>query len=130
MYDSGNEPAASSNLYFIGRVVAGVLTHLDETANKYLEVSSFNPTQNEIIKILEEETGAKWTVTYVDTKPLAIEAEAKLAKKDFSGLSDLLKIWQYQDGIGHAPVTNSAVPLLGLENEDVRATIKAWLASV
>ncbi len=105
------------------------MTHLDETANKYIEVSSFNPSQNEIVQILEEETGSKWTVKHVDTGPLQKNAEEKLAKGDFSSFPDLLKVWQYQDGIGNAPVDSSAVPLLGLKNEDVRATLKAWVAS-
>lgn len=130
VYDSGNEPSQSTNLYFAGRAIAGVFTHLDETANKYLEISSFNPTQNEIMRILEEETGEKWTVTHVNTKDLQKIGEEKIGRFDYDGgVLDLLNVWQYQDGAGNAPIKTSAVGLLGLKNEDVRTTIKAWLAS-
>ena len=129
MHDSGNEPSQHTNLYFAGRAVAGVLQHPAETANKYLEVSSFNPSQNDIVRILEEFTGATWTTNRVDTKELQRQGEEKVAKGDFSAFPALLSVVQYQDGIGNAPGPGvRANELLGLPGEeDLRAQLKAWV---
>jgi hypothetical protein len=44
-----------------------VLKHPEETANKYIQVASFVTTQNEVLSLLEEETGTKWTVEKKNT---------------------------------------------------------------
>ena len=113
---------------FIGQAVAAVLQHLDETANKYIEITSFTPTQNEVLRILEEETGAQWTVNHIDATELQKKGEEKLARGDFSAFVELLRVYLFKDGIGNAPGPDeSANALLGLPAEDVRATIKTWL---
>ncbi len=128
IYDSGNEPVACTNLYFVAKVLEGIFNHLNETENRYIEVSSFNPSQNEIIRVLEEETGTTWTLNHVDTKALWKQGEENLAKGDFEAVLDLINAWSYQDGIGNAPLNTSAISLLGLQNEDLRGTIRSWVA--
>ena len=109
--------------------MAGVLSHPEETANKYLEVSSFNPSQNEIVRHLEELTGEKWTVNRLDTKELQRTGEEKVAKGDFSAFPQLLGVIQYGDGAGNAPGKGvRANELLGLPGEeDLRGQLKAWV---
>ena len=109
--------------------MAGVLKHPEKTANRYIEVSSFNPSQNSIVSALEEFTGEKWTINHVDTKELQKQGEEKLAKGDFSGVVALLTVVQYQDGIGNAPGPGvRANEELGLPGEeDFRAQLKAWV---
>jgi len=125
--DSGNEPFTGTNLPAIGLAVASVLQHLPETANKYLNISSFTTTQNEILSIFEQETGSKWTVTKVKSEDILKEGNEKLAKGDFSSFINFLRVLLLADGKGQARTTPQANDLLGLPKEDLKETIKAAL---
>ncbi|KAI1764664.1 NAD(P)-binding protein [Hypoxylon sp. FL1150] len=128
IYDSGNEPVQVSNLPFLGRVVAAILSQPEKTANQYLSVASFNPSQNEILKIVEAKTGEKWKVEHVsasDQEKIGLE---KLSKGDYSAFSNLLRSRIYADGAKLAVVgDNNANGLLGLQEEDLAATLEGWL---
>ncbi|EFX02067.1 NmrA-like protein [Grosmannia clavigera kw1407] len=137
IYDSGNEKSQSSNVHFVGRAVAAVLkqagehfgTAGDKTANQYIEVASFSPSQNDVLKIVEAETGAKWTITHTKTADLQKLGEEKLTKGDFSAFGELLLVWQFKDGAGHAPdPKTSGNALLGLDGDDLKETLKSWIA--
>jgi len=127
IFDSGDEPFNGSNVRTIGLAVASILQHPAETANRYLNIASFTTTQNTVLKILEEETGQKWTVTHAKTDDSFKLAEDKLAKGDYSAFGDYLKPHLFKDGKGHAdvPLANEE---LGLPKEDLRETIKVALA--
>jgi len=129
IFDSGNEKFTGSNLPFIGQAIAAVLKNPEPTANKYIEVASFTTTQNEILKLLEEESGAKWTVEHKKTEDSQKIADEKLAKGDYSSFSDYLKVYLFADGKGQSPKeADLANKELGLPKEDLKATIKAALA--
>jgi hypothetical protein len=106
-----------------------VLKHPEETANKYIQVASFVTTQNEVLSLLEEETGTKWTVEKKNTADNQKLADEKLAKGDYSAFGDYLKVVLFGDGRGASPKESElANKELGLPKEDLRATIKAVLA--
>ncbi|EOO02371.1 putative -like family protein [Phaeoacremonium minimum UCRPA7] len=129
IYDSGNEHFQTSNGGLIAQAVASILKHPEVTANKYLSVTSFSPSRNEILKILEEETGTKWTVKHEATADLQRVGEEKLEKGDFSAFRELLLTYLHRDGSGHAlKPEDSANELLELPQEDLRATLRKWLA--
>ena len=125
--DSGNEPFTGTNLPTIGLAVVSVLQHLPETANKFLNISSFTTTQNEILSIFEQETGSKWTVTKLKSEDIQKEGDEKLAKGDFSSFVNFLRVLILADGKGQARTTPQANDLLGLPKEDLKETIKAAL---
>ncbi|KUI55744.1 hypothetical protein VP1G_03147 [Cytospora mali] len=130
IYDSGNEPFQTSNLGFIAKAVGSILKHPNETANRYILVASFQPTLNQILQILEDETGSKWAVENVSTQDLQKAGEEKLAKGDFSAFRELLRVHLYRDGEGHpVPADEKANNLLELPEEDLRGTIRKWVAS-
>ncbi|KAI1074835.1 NAD(P)-binding protein [Whalleya microplaca] len=130
IYDSGNEPFQASNLSFIGKAVAAILSHTEETKNKYISIASFNPTQNQILEIVEAETGGKWKIEHASTAEQEQIGLEKLAKGDYSAFSNLLRRRVFQDGANRAVKgEDSANGLLGLQEEDLRATLKAWLAN-
>ncbi|PNP42337.1 hypothetical protein TGAMA5MH_06019 [Trichoderma gamsii] len=81
--DSGNKPYAASNTYFVGETVAAILKKPEETANKFLNVFSFKTTQNEVLKIFEEESGSKYQVSHVKGSDLIEAATASVAKGDY-----------------------------------------------
>ncbi|KAH9908859.1 NAD(P)-binding protein [Xylariomycetidae sp. FL2044] len=128
IYDSGDEPVQASNLNFIGRAIAAVLSKPDKTANKYLNIASFNPSQNQILSIVERETGEKWTVKKASTADEEKIGLEKLEQGDYSAFSNLLRRRLFADGADKAVQGDkSANGLLGLEEEDLEATLKAWL---
>lgn len=128
IYDSGNEPFQTSSLSLIAKAVASVLKHPQETANKYLSIASFQPSLNEILRIAEDETGAKWTVENVSTQDLQKTGEEKLSKGDFSAFRELLRVHIHRDGDGHSvPEGELANGLLELPKEDLRDSVRKWL---
>jgi hypothetical protein len=129
--DSGNEKFQASNLNYVGKAVASILKHPDQTANKYLSVSSFQPSHNEIVKIVEELTGTTFTVNRVDSEELQKLGEDKLSKGDFSAFLPLLQRWNFADGKGHAVKPEDAADeLLELPKDDLKASVKAWLTKI
>ena len=126
--DSGDEKWYASTLAQIGRVVAGILKHPDETANKYISTASFNLSQNELIAVVEELTGSKLAVTKIKSADLQQAGETKLAAGDYSAFVDLLRAHNSADGAGNGlPEEESANGLLGVPYEDVREAVKNWL---
>ncbi|KAI6082307.1 NAD(P)-binding protein [Hypoxylon rubiginosum] len=128
IYDSGNEYVQASNLPFLGRVIAAVLSQPEKTANQYLSVASFNPSQNQILEIVEAKTGEKWKVEHASTAEQEKIGLDKLSKGDYSAFSNLLRRRIYADGAKLAVVgDSSANGLLGLQEEDLAATVEEWL---
>ncbi|KAL2260103.1 hypothetical protein VTK26DRAFT_6007 [Humicola hyalothermophila] len=127
--DSGNEKWPASNLAHVGRAVAGILKHPDETANKYLATASFNLSQNELIAIVEELTGQKFPVaTHETSSDLQKEGERKLEAGDYRAFVDFLRVHNSADGAGNAlKESESANELIGVPYEDLKASVEAWL---
>ncbi|RDW72892.1 NmrA-like family protein [Coleophoma cylindrospora] len=122
--DSGNEPFFGTNLKAIGLAVVSVLQH-PETSNRYLRVSSFTTTQNELLSILESESGGQWTVSKEAADERRKTGEENLAKGDRSAFGNLLKDFVFRDGSGHgSPVGGFANKELGLPEEVLKETIK------
>lgn len=128
IYDFGNEPFQTSSLELISKAVASILKHPQDTANKYLSIASFQPSLNEILQIVEDETGVKWTIEHIDTKELQKTGEDKLSNGDFSAFRELLRVHIHRDGDGHSvPKDELANGLLELPQEDLRDSIRKWL---
>ncbi|KAI1098548.1 NAD(P)-binding protein [Jackrogersella minutella] len=130
IYDSGNEPFQASNLPFIGKAVAAILSQPEKTANQYFSIASFNPSQNQILEIVEAETGEKWKLEHASTAEQEKIGLEKLSKGDYSSFSNLLRRHVYADGANHAVKgTDNADEFLGLQEEDLAASLKQWLHS-
>lgn len=120
----------ASNLNFIGRVVAAILANEEKTANKYLNIGSPTFTQNEVLAIVERETGTKWKVQKASTADEEKIGVEKLSKGDYSAFINLLRARIFRDGAGLGLTEqSSANGLLGLEEESLEDTLKAWLNS-
>ncbi|KAI0128770.1 hypothetical protein BJ170DRAFT_580512 [Xylariales sp. AK1849] len=124
--DSGDTPFFASNLGFIGKAVAATLAKPEQTANKYLSIASFTLTQNQLLKIFEEESGGSWTKKPVKSSDLNNIGNEKLSKGDYSSFRDFLQAYLYEDGGDSAKSVELANKLLGLQEEDPRSTIKAY----
>ncbi|KAM7194379.1 hypothetical protein V8F33_007267 [Rhypophila sp. PSN 637] len=124
--DSGNEKWQASRKSHIGKAVAGILKHPEETANKYIGTASFNLSQNELVAIVEELTGQKLAVIPQSSKDLQKVGEEKLAQGDYRGFVDLLRVHLHADGAGNA-LQDAANEVLGLPFEDLREVVKSLL---
>ncbi|EKG11856.1 hypothetical protein MPH_11352 [Macrophomina phaseolina MS6] len=125
---SGNQPFSTTNLQAVGQTIASILTHPDETANKFISVSSFTTTQNEILQLLEAESGQKWQVERISSDDLDKLGDQKKGKGDFSYFMFYLRHYFFPDGsTGFLKEEDSANELLGLDKEDMRDTIRKEL---
>lgn len=126
--DSGDEKFYASTLAQIGRAVAGILQHPDETANKYVSAASFNLSQNELVALVEELTGSKLAVTHVKSADVQKAGEEKLAAGDFRAFGDFLRVHNSADGAGNGLEEEESVNrVIGLPYEDPRAAVESWL---
>ena len=124
--DSGNEPYSTSTLGFIGQAVAAVLKKPDDTANKYLDIAGVVTTQNEVLRVAEKVTGAKFEISHVSGADLEKIGDEKLARHDYSAFGEYIQQFLFADGAGHAlKPEKSANALLGLEGENLEDLIKS-----
>ncbi|KAI0134764.1 hypothetical protein BJ170DRAFT_216289 [Xylariales sp. AK1849] len=131
LYDSGNEHFQASNLLFIARAVVAVLSRPEQTENKYLSVASFNISHNEMLAAIQEETGERWAVKHLNSVEVEKKGVEALGKGDVAkAFLPLLARHLYGDGQGQAlKPEESANALLGLQEEDPKVVIKAWLSN-
>ncbi len=79
--DGGDVLFCATTYSDIAQAVVGILTHLDETANRPVRISSVNTTQNEIIAIAKELGATEgWNITYSKTEELEAEARRRWAE--------------------------------------------------
>ncbi|KAK2130394.1 hypothetical protein NOF04DRAFT_1276442 [Fusarium oxysporum II5] len=129
IYYSGNEPFSSTNLAFIGKYVAASLAKPEATASKLLTIACFTITQNEVKRSIEEEIGSELTVANVKTSDLEKIGQQKLANNDPSAFIEYLSQYVFSDSAGQAVTENTAVTVLGLQEESLRETVRAAIAA-
>lgn len=81
IYDAGDEMFTGTTLGGIGQSVVGVLRHLDETANRFVNVRSINTCQNELLQAFRKVTGKEWPVTHSTVEAMKIEGRSRYEAK-------------------------------------------------
>ncbi|KAF2190416.1 NAD(P)-binding protein [Zopfia rhizophila CBS 207.26] len=128
LFDEGKGAFSSTNLRQIGIALIKVLEKPDITKNKYIYVSSFDTTQNEILPVVEKLSGQKWTVKNVTSQELITSGNEKLKKQDFSGISDLIRAAAFgKDNLGDSRPEGLWNDKLGLPKESFEESIKTVL---
>ena len=137
VFDGGDVEYEETNVAQIGRAVAAALSadHVEQTKNTYIYINSFTITQNQVLAILEELTGDKFTVSHetkVDLARKGLEAfkHATSAEKSregdyISGSLELITAAIYGNGgLNEFSKTKGLWnERLGLPKEDLRATL-------
>ncbi|KAK1535760.1 hypothetical protein CPAR01_09302 [Colletotrichum paranaense] len=114
--DGGNVKFCATTMPHIGQAVIGILTHLEETANRPVKISSVETTQNEIVEISKsiDPTG-EWEVKHSRTEDLEKIAHERWSKGDHS--EEVVEMFINRAFIGteagYFPVTDDK--LLGIE---------------
>lgn len=130
IYDSGDVSWSATILSTIGLAVVRTLLKPDETMNKFLFIYSITTTQNEVLSVLEKQTGEKWHVQNQKMKDVVKSGEEKLSKGDRSGALALILSTMFQEGWGSdfTKWTDTANALLGLPEESLEALVKSSIA--
>lgn len=76
-YDAGTEMVTGTTLEGIGNSVVGVLSHPDETANRFVNVLSMKTCQNELLQAFQKVTGKEWPVQHSTAETLRTEGRAR-----------------------------------------------------
>jgi hypothetical protein len=128
IWDGGNKSFTLTNEKQLGQSVVSVLQNPQRTSNQYLYVASVETTQMEIVRALENVTGARWTIKDTTTDEQVSTAVKKLTTGDFSGALALVRATCFGNTPGlHANYVQEeklANDMLGLEMESVVDTIK------
>lgn len=83
--DGGKVSLPQSTLGDIGRAVAGVLLHAEETENRYVDIRSVTKSQSEMFALAQEALGADgWVVTQENGKEKYDWTMAELAKGNWA----------------------------------------------
>lgn len=122
--DSGNELYPTTTVAQIARAITHVLSHPEDTANKYLLVKSFITSQNQVVKELERAAKAEWQVEHVTSEQRKADGLRLLSEGNFAGLGNMWNVWYNTDGRG-TDLSESAFAnrVLQLPEEDIKSVI-------
>ncbi|MCJ1246872.1 hypothetical protein MMC30_004081 [Trapelia coarctata] len=120
IYGGGDSHFTATTLSGISAAVVGVLRKPEETANKYVFVSSRRTTGNEILAALEKVSGEKWEVEHRGIEETTKIGREKVGKGDFSGMMELIVALVYGgSGSDYTKDQELANGLLGLPEESL-----------
>ncbi|OIW23591.1 NAD(P)-binding protein [Coniochaeta ligniaria NRRL 30616] len=130
IYDSGTEEFSGTTLEGIGQAVVGVLSHPEETRNRFVRVMSVKTCQNELLEAFEGVTGVKWEVRRDTTGRLLESGREKNREGRPGWVLELVVTQLFQEGEGRGLVARTREEtdsdLLGVREESVRdVAIKA-----
>ncbi|KAJ5584803.1 oxidoreductase CipA [Penicillium hispanicum] len=114
VFDGGDTPFSTTTLGAIGRAVAGVLRHPDETKNRYVHVSEAEVTQNQLLQWSGKgDQIQREPVATADLEKQAYEV-VKQSPPDFGTFAvNLIKRAVFAKDYGGA-FTNTDIELLGI----------------
>ncbi|KAF4845371.1 hypothetical protein CGCSCA4_v006620 [Colletotrichum siamense] len=128
IYDSGNEPFTAMSIAKIGKPVAAVFQHPEETKNRHVSIAALTISQRKILAELEKQTSTEWETTTVSTDEARREGRIKLRSGDYKGAYVALLVAQlYQDGAGRSVLNGADNDLLGVEQESLKNIVKGAL---
>jgi hypothetical protein len=116
LLNDGNFKLNVTNLSSVAETIIAILFKPDLVKNRLALIHDMFISQNDVLKVAEEELGAKFEVSYVNTEDLRRESEAGLATGDPAAVFGLIKAaawgsdspcaWGVDDDskvLGHAP---------------------------
>ncbi|KAF6822218.1 isoflavone reductase family protein [Colletotrichum plurivorum] len=128
IFDSGNQRVSTTSLSFLAEGIAAVLAHPAETANQYINIIEFDVTQNQLLKLFEEETGAKWTVEHKTADEVNEVGKEKLAAGGRFPFEEFLIKYHFADVPGNSiPEEKKANKVLGLPQSDLREFVRGYI---
>ncbi|TDZ46968.1 Pinoresinol reductase 1 [Colletotrichum trifolii] len=128
IFDSGDQKVSTTSLNFLAEGIAGVLKHPEETANQYINIIEFDVTQNQLLKLFEDETGSKWAVEHKTADEVEKVGKEKLAAGGRFPFEEFLIKYHFADVPGHSiPEENKANRILELPQSDLRGFVRGYI---
>lgn len=126
----GDGTAKSSNatLGQVAKAVVRVLQRTDVTENRVLMIQSFCVSQNDVLRSLERATGAKWDATHVDIDAFVQKHKLLVEGGNRDSIEDLVFALGVIEGNWEG-MSDFAMDLLGLENEDLDEVVRKAISS-
>ena len=121
LYDGGERVFSATSLATIGRAVAGVFEHPDETRNRAVYVHDTALTQRKLLEVAKKVVGAEgWSEEVVPVDQMLEQAQAEMRKEHPNPMKfvvDMIKVGIWGEGYGcHFEKTDNA--LLGIKEMD------------
>jgi hypothetical protein len=143
LYDDGKARFSTTLLSTVGLAVARLLSlpvesssgaSLSTYANKFIYLSSFHTTQQEILDAVQKATKtteSDWTITKLCAQSYVDQGNEKMARGDFSGMVDLLYAVMFKEGLGadYESVKGTSNEVLGLPKEDMVEVVRRILGA-
>ncbi|KAK4238785.1 hypothetical protein C8A03DRAFT_33182 [Achaetomium macrosporum] len=128
--DSGNALTPTSSLPFVAQSVVAVLQREGQTANRYIDVVEHHVSQNQLVRLIEEEAAVKLAVTHTTSKEVARIRDEKMAKGDWTAFIEELQVFGLSDGVDRwVKEEEIANAELGLQARDIREIIREFVKS-
>ncbi|KAH8882089.1 NmrA-like family protein [Thozetella sp. PMI_491] len=126
IWDDGNHKFSSTTRANVARAVLGVLKNPEATENRYVFVSSFEISFNEILSTLEKAQGVKYAVTKTTTEEAMAEGRAAMASGNMMGAGKLLLAATLNTGYGNNFAEEEELwnERLGVPREDLNEVIR------
>lgn len=121
IYDKGEEEFTATTLDGIAQSVVGVLSHPEETKNRFVKALSIKTCQNKLLQALQNITGEQWKIRKSTTKKLMASGRGKLSSGIGGWVLDLVVAQLYDEGEARCVVAprraESDAELLGVASE-------------
>jgi uncharacterized protein YbjT (DUF2867 family) len=132
IYDGGDKTFSATTVTDIGKGVAGILRHPEETKNRAVCIESARVTQNQLLRIAQELTpSVEWSVTHSNTDELKEKALVKLAKGGFDRdvVSSMIKVSMFNSGFPTVfeQSDNDLVGIKVISDDELRSIVKSNL---
>jgi len=123
LLNDGNLKINVTNLSSIAETVVTVLSKPDIIKNRLALIHDMFISQNDVLKVVEEELGVKFEVSYVDTEDLRRESEAGLATGDPTAVYGLIKAMAWGSDSPCAWGVDDDSKVLGNAPKDLREEV-------
>lgn len=125
LIDDGTAVVTACTLSYIAKAVIAALDHAEETKNQYIFIGEYHISQKDILGILEEVQGQKWTVKHLTSESVIANGQKMLAEGDFRGVLDLTRggIFSRQ-GLGDNRRWELWDDKLELEKQDIEQAVR------
>ncbi|KXH43415.1 NmrA-like family protein [Colletotrichum salicis] len=129
--NSGNERFTAMSISKIGKPMAAVVKHPEETKKQFVRLSALTTSQRAILTALERLTDTKWDTTTVSIEEARREGKIKLQNGDYKGANVGFLVAQlYEDRARRSVLDGADNELLEVEPEELDDVIRKALAWV
>ena len=123
LLNDGNFKINVTNVSSIAETIVTILSKPDLVKNRLALIHDMFISQNDVLKVVEEELGAKFEASYVNTEDLRRESEAGLAAGDPTAVFGLIRAAAWGPDSPCAWGVDDDSKALGHEPKDLREEV-------